>query len=119
MAALTIAPGLRGSKGVADFSRARFPYVDLRGANLHRTDLSGSDLRGANLWSVGLGGARLAGADLRVAFLIGTDLRDADLSGADEQPHTVLSPLRRGPFLMPHRPWRQPHSGAQRGHTST
>ncbi|WP_083958641.1 pentapeptide repeat-containing protein [Herbidospora mongoliensis] len=86
----------------ADFSRIRFPYVDLsdaalRGANLRgadlfdavlsSTDLVGADLRRANLFSANLSNANLSNtnlsnAELFVADLSGADLSSADLSGA-------------------------------------
>lgn len=54
------------------------PGADLIGADLRKTDLTGTNLRGAYLIA-----ADLRGTDLSGAVLIGADLRDADLSGTD------------------------------------
>ena len=61
---------------------ARKFKLDVRGAFLRRTDLSGASLRGANLTDADFTNAILRGADLQDAILEGTVLRGADLTGA-------------------------------------
>jgi hypothetical protein len=80
-----------------DVSSAFLQGLDLRGANLTRSDFSSADLRSANLTSADftfsnlnsanlrdaiLDHARFAQADLRSADLTGSSLVAADLSGA-------------------------------------
>lgn len=91
-AALIIAPTLatprasRGAPYLVDFSRTRFPFADLPGANLNGADLTNTDLRGANLRN-----ADLVGVDLRGATMKKTALADADLRGAN-----LSFPIPRG-----------------------
>jgi uncharacterized protein YjbI with pentapeptide repeats len=56
--------------------------LDIRGAFVRRTDLSGASLRGANLTGADATNASFRGADFEGALLKGTILRGADLSGA-------------------------------------
>jgi len=56
---------------------------DLRGANLHNSDLSNSNLRGANLSNSDLNNSDLRGATLSNSDLNNSDLRGANLYGAD------------------------------------
>ena len=55
--------------------------LDLSGAKVRRTNLSGANLTSANLSHADLTGADLRGANLADAILTGTILRGADLSG--------------------------------------
>ncbi len=57
------------------------PSIDLRGAFIRRTDLSGANLVGANLSFADCANANFRGADFRDARLEGTILRGADLTG--------------------------------------
>ena len=61
--------------------------MDLNGAELARTNLSGVNLRGANLSGADLSGANLSGADvagnLSDAHLSGANLNGANFNGAD------------------------------------
>jgi uncharacterized protein YjbI with pentapeptide repeats len=62
--------------------------INLTGANLTDTDLTGANLRYINLTGANLTGANLTKSDLRIANLTGanlsnTDLRNANLSGAN------------------------------------
>jgi uncharacterized protein YjbI with pentapeptide repeats len=56
--------------------------LDLHGAFVRRTDLSGASLRGANMTKVDTTNAIFRGADFRGAILDGAILRGADLTGA-------------------------------------
>src|SRR5262245_22622420 len=56
--------------------------LDLHGAFVRRTDLSGASLRGANMTGTDATNATLRDADFEGAILNGTILRGADLSGA-------------------------------------
>ena len=56
--------------------------LDIHGAFVRRTDLSGASLRGANLAGADAANAIFRGADFAGASLRGTILRGADLSGA-------------------------------------
>lgn len=56
--------------------------LDIRGAFVRRTDLSGVSLRGANLAGADATNANFRGADFEGALLNGTILRGADLTGA-------------------------------------
>ncbi|AMJ61631.1 pentapeptide repeat-containing protein [Bosea sp. PAMC 26642] len=56
--------------------------LDIHGAFIRRTDLSGASLRGANLAGADAANAMFRGADFAGASLRGTNLRGADLSGA-------------------------------------
>jgi uncharacterized protein YjbI with pentapeptide repeats len=56
--------------------------LDLHGAFVRRTDLSGASLRGANMAKVNATNAVLRGADFEAALLHGAILRGADLTGA-------------------------------------
>ena len=77
----------------ANFSRFDLAFVDLRGAQLFRSDFQGANLadarlEGANLDNALLRGttldrAHLAGATLHGAQLQGATLQDADLRGAN------------------------------------
>jgi uncharacterized protein YjbI with pentapeptide repeats len=58
------------------------PTLDVRGAFVRRTDLSGASLRGANLSNADASGALFRNADFEGARLVGTILRGADLTGA-------------------------------------
>ena len=58
-------------------------WLDSRGKNGERADLSNKNLRGSDLRGADLFRANLRGADLREADLIRADLRGADLRGAD------------------------------------
>ncbi len=58
------------------------PRVDLQGAFVRRTDLTGFVLRGANLSNADASGASFRDADFDGARLSGTVLRGADLTGA-------------------------------------
>lgn len=58
------------------------PSLDIHGAFVRRTDLSGTSLRGANLRGADATNAVFRDADFDGAFLDGTILRGADLSGA-------------------------------------
>ncbi|WP_250290160.1 TIR domain-containing protein [Frankia sp. CiP1_Cm_nod1] len=57
--------------------------VDLRGAELNRTNLAGARLAGIDLTNAWLAGADLAGADLAGARLVKVWLKRADLTGAN------------------------------------
>jgi uncharacterized protein YjbI with pentapeptide repeats len=65
------------SKNVAQAST-----LDLHGAFVRRTDLSGASLRGANMTKVDATNAIFRGADFEGALLNGAILRGADLTGA-------------------------------------
>ena len=56
--------------------------LDLHGAFVRRTDLSGASLRGANMTKVDATNAVFRGADFEGALLDGAILRGADLTGA-------------------------------------
>lgn len=56
--------------------------LDLHGAFVRRTDLSGASLRGANMTKVDATNAAFRGADFDGALLDGAILRGADLTGA-------------------------------------
>ena len=56
--------------------------LDLHGAFVRRTDLSGASLRGANMSKVDATNANFRGADFEGALLEGAILRGADLTGA-------------------------------------
>ena len=66
-------------------SRARsreVPALDVHGAFIRRTNLSGASLRGADLSRADATGALFKNADFKGARLVGTVLRGADLTGA-------------------------------------
>lgn len=56
--------------------------LDLHGAFVRRTDLSGASLRGANMTGVDATNAVFRGADFDGALLDGAILKGADLTGA-------------------------------------
>src|SRR5580658_6254510 len=56
--------------------------LDLHGAFVRRTDLSGASLRGANMSRADATNAIFRDADFQGALLRGTILRGADLTGA-------------------------------------
>ena len=56
--------------------------LDIHGAFVRRTDLSGASLRGANLAGADATNAIFRDADFEDALLAGTILRGADLAGA-------------------------------------
>jgi uncharacterized protein YjbI with pentapeptide repeats len=56
--------------------------LDLHGAFVRRTDLSGASLRGANMTRVDTANAVFRGAYFEGALLDGAILRSADLTGA-------------------------------------
>jgi len=56
--------------------------LDLHGAFVRRTDLSGASLRGANMSKADATNANFRGADFEGAVLNGAILRGADLTGA-------------------------------------
>ena len=56
--------------------------LDLHGAFVRRTDLSGASLRGANMTKLDATNAVFRGADFEGALLDGAILRGADLAGA-------------------------------------
>jgi uncharacterized protein YjbI with pentapeptide repeats len=56
--------------------------LDLHGAFVRRTDLSGASLRGANMTGTDATNAIFRDADFKGAVLNGTILRGADLGGA-------------------------------------
>lgn len=56
--------------------------LDLHGAFVRRTDLSGASLRGANMSKVDATNANFRGADFEGAILDGAILRGADMTGA-------------------------------------
>jgi uncharacterized protein YjbI with pentapeptide repeats len=58
-------------------------HVDIHGAFVRRTNLSGASLVGANLEGADATGASFRGADLRDANLNQTVLRGADLTDAN------------------------------------
>ncbi len=61
----------------------REPFrIDLSGAFIRRTDLSGANLEGANLSRADCKNAIFRGANFRGAKLDGTILKGADLTGA-------------------------------------
>jgi uncharacterized protein YjbI with pentapeptide repeats len=62
-------------------SDARRP-LDIHGAFVRRTDLTGASLRGANLTGADATNAVFREADFEGELLAGTILRGADLSGA-------------------------------------
>ena len=77
------------------------PKLDVRGAFIRRTDLSGTSLREANMADADASNAIFRGADFADAVLQGTILRGADLtdaknltveqlSGAVIDDHTIL-----------------------------
>jgi len=63
-------------------ARTARPSLDIHGAFVRRTDLSGASLRGANLSGADATNAVFRDADFDGALLDGTILRGADLSGA-------------------------------------
>ena len=58
------------------------PTLDIHGAFVRRTDLSGASLRGANMADADATNAILRNVDFDGALLRGTILRGADLTGA-------------------------------------
>jgi uncharacterized protein YjbI with pentapeptide repeats len=58
------------------------PTLDIHGAFVRRTDLSGASLRGANMTGADATNAVFRGADFEGARLERTILRGADLTGA-------------------------------------
>lgn len=58
------------------------PPLDIRGAYVRRTNLSGTSLRDANLSNADASGAIFRGADFAGADLAGTRLIGSDLTGA-------------------------------------
>jgi len=56
--------------------------LDIRGAFVRRTDLSGASLRGANMADADATNAIFRDVDFQDAILRGTILRGADLTGA-------------------------------------
>jgi uncharacterized protein YjbI with pentapeptide repeats len=56
--------------------------LDIHGAFVRRTDLSGASLRSANLVGADAANANFRNADFEGALLTGTILRGADLTGA-------------------------------------
>jgi uncharacterized protein YjbI with pentapeptide repeats len=69
--------------------------LDLHGAFVRRTDLSGASLRGANMTKVDATNAVFRGADFEGALLDGAILRGADLTGAknltlDQLSHAII-----------------------------
>lgn len=62
--------------------REKVPALDVHGAFIRRTDLSGASLRGADLSRADASGAVFKNADFKDARLAGTILRGADLTGA-------------------------------------
>jgi uncharacterized protein YjbI with pentapeptide repeats len=62
--------------------RAQTRTLDLHGAFVRRTDLSGASLRGANMTKVDATNAVFRGADFDGALLNGAILKGADLTGA-------------------------------------
>jgi Pentapeptide repeats (8 copies) len=69
--------------GRRDPSRDNHRTIELAGANLTHTTLSGAHLGGAHLAIANLTGANLIGAHLGQAFLGRADLTGANLTGAD------------------------------------
>jgi uncharacterized protein YjbI with pentapeptide repeats len=65
--------------------------LDLHGAFVRRTDLSGASLRGANLTRVDAANAVFRGADFEGALLDGANLSGADLTEAKNLTLTQLS----------------------------
>ncbi len=61
---------------------ARMPTLDIHGAFVRRTDLSGTSLRGANMIGTDATNANFRDADFESARLDGAILRGADLTGA-------------------------------------
>ncbi len=82
-----------GSSNMTPTRRERIgpPAVDIQGAFVRRTDLSGASLRGANLSNADASGALFRNADFKDALLVGTILRGADLSGAQNLTEQQLS----------------------------
>jgi Pentapeptide repeats (8 copies) len=66
-----------------DDQRAVWPSLSGELLNFAGADLSGLDLGGAYLFNTVLTGVRMVNCYLRKATLNGADLRDADLTGAD------------------------------------
>jgi uncharacterized protein YjbI with pentapeptide repeats len=67
----------------AYLDQAKWPLIQLPGADLRETDLSAADLRGVNLKQAVAHKINLSGALLRDAFLEGFQATEADLSEAD------------------------------------
>jgi uncharacterized protein YjbI with pentapeptide repeats len=63
-------------------ARTATPALDIHGAFVRRTDLSGASLRGANMSGADATNAIFRGADFKDALLCGTVLRGADLTDA-------------------------------------
>ena len=63
-------------------SERSVPALDLHGAFVRRTDLSGASLRGANMTGTDAANAIFRDVDFAGAILEGAILRGADLSGA-------------------------------------
>jgi uncharacterized protein YjbI with pentapeptide repeats len=70
---------------------AQTQTLDLHGAFVRRTDLSGASLRGANMSKVDATNAIFRGADFEGARLDGAILKGADLTGAKNLTLTQLS----------------------------
>lgn len=70
---------------------AQIRTLDLHGAFVRRTDLSGASLRGANMTRVDATNAIFRGADFEGARLDGAILKGADLTGAKNLTLTQLS----------------------------
>jgi hypothetical protein len=66
----------------ANLMRSDFSSADLRNANLVRVDFSLANLNSANIRDAALDGTRFAQAELRGADLSGSSLAGADFSGA-------------------------------------
>lgn len=75
--------GVRANLSGADLSDDSLRYANLSGADLRGTDLRRADLRGTDLCHADLRDADLSDADLSRADLRGANLRDADLSNAN------------------------------------
>lgn len=76
--------------------------LDMHGAFVRRTNLSGANLRGANLEHADASGADFRGADFENANLTGTVLKGADLTGAKNlTPEQVRSAIIDDTTLLP------------------
>ena len=98
---MTRQPLLRSFATAARPPRGRRDILDLRGATITHSDLSGFDLRGVDLTGSDLTHSNVTGADLRGtrldrAVLQDTDLTDTALNGSRAAKTTFTRAVARG-----------------------
>ncbi|WDE14512.1 pentapeptide repeat-containing protein [Thalassomonas haliotis] len=83
-----------------DNPRIYLADIDLSGANLAHSRLSGINLRKSNLSQANFTAARLTGADLSQSQLTATDFTDANLSGAEISEHPTFGQEKENQALI-------------------